>query len=101
MQDTVACLIYVFDKKVDELLDSQGKKKSVNVQVLFRNPHFQIGSELSQKQINVTVSMEIRIGNSSQEPLNLETHHIYIGYEEFFREINNLFGDDPLLPNPA
>ena len=91
----------LFDKKANEFLDLRGKRKSTNVQVLFKNPHFQIKSELSQKQIDVTVSMEIRIGNSSQRPPNLETHHVYIGYVEFFRKIDDLFGDDPLLPDPA
>ena len=90
-----------FNDKVNKLIDTCGIKSKVNVKVLFKNPHFQIRSELTRKEIDISVSMDIRIGASPVGTPNLTNHHIYVGYKQFFKKINELFGDDPLVPKAA
>ena len=99
-----------FDEKTKELAQAyvdtrtpRGEKGRMNVleEVMFGNPHFQIRSELSRKEIDVSVPMDIRIGQSFHGPPDLQEHHAYVEYNEFFKKLNDLFGDDPLLPKPA
>ena len=90
-----------FDEKTNELAAARGEKGRMEVRVMFRTPHFQMRSELWRREIDVSVSMDMRIGQSFNGPPDLQTHHAYVEFKEFFRKLNDLFGDDPLLPKSA
>lgn len=65
--------------------------------VIFASPNIGIASELNKKEFEIRV--RCAMGKPNRDPVkeDMKDHTVRIGFEEFFRKVNEAFGDDRVL----
>ena len=88
----------LFDDKFNELSKYHRRESGrITETVHFQRPHFQIRGELEEKEIEISVKASFQLEDSPNTSQPLQVHRIYVKYIEFFRQINEQFGTDPLI----
>ena len=66
-------------------------------QVIFEAPHIRIAGELDKKEFEIRV--RCAMGGLDRNPVreDMKDHTVRIGFEEFFRRVNQAFGNDCVL----
>jgi len=98
-------LSLLFDEHLDEIhreglvADWVPKKGTVQIMesVEFQRPHFQIHEVLAERSVQASVHMRVLVEGVPVGGSELEEHRIKIGYKEFFRHVDETFGEDRLL----
>lgn len=69
----------------------------ITQQVIFESPHIGIAGELNRKEFEIRV--RCAMGGPDRDPVreDMKDHTVRIGFEEFFRKINEVFGNDRVL----
>ncbi|MCY3698343.1 MAG: hypothetical protein OXH46_01720 [Gemmatimonadetes bacterium] len=98
-------LSLLFDEQVEEihregLVEGRIPRKGtvrVTETVEFQRPHFQIHEVLAERSVQVSVRMRVLVEGVPVGGPELEERRIKVGYREFFRQIDETFGEDKLL----
>ena len=69
----------------------------ITQQVIFESPHIGVAGELNKKEFEIRV--RCAMGGPDRNPVReeMKDHTERIGFEEFFRNVNQAFGDDRVL----
>ena len=98
-------LSLLFDEQVDEIHrenpveDGVQRKGTVQITetVEFQRPHFQIHEVLAERSVQASVRMRVLVDGVPVGGSELEERGMKVGYREFFRRVDETFGEDRLL----
>lgn len=68
-----------------------------STKVIFESPHIGIGRNLNRKEFDIRVRCAIGGQDQYLGKEDLKDHTVNIGFEEFFRKVNAVFGNDLVL----
>lgn len=65
--------------------------------VIFESPQIGIAPELNRKEFEIRVRCAVGVRGQALSREDLKAHTVTIGFEDFFRKVNQAFGDDCVL----
>lgn len=94
-------LSLLFDSTINKkIVDVGGHRSSLNCVVTFTSPHIKIHEDLDEKKIKIQAKCKFSFGEKatqSHSMAELEKFSKEVGYEEFFNQVNTVFGNEPLV----
>ena len=90
----------------DEFAGSVGEAGAVTMgdgtlvqtqQVIFESPSVRIARQLNRKELEIRVRCAVGVKGQPLSREDLKDHSVTVGFEEFFRKVNQAFGDDRVL----
>lgn len=98
-------LSLLFDEHLDEihregLIEGWVRRKGtvqITETVEFQRPHFQIHEVLAERSVRASVRMRVLVEGVPVDGSELEERCIKVGYRDFFRRVDETFGEDRLL----